>query len=56
VESLGKPSEGWRLRLYTVIFEADTRACRLFDQWLIALILLSVAVVIIDSLQSLFHL
>jgi voltage-gated potassium channel len=53
VESLGKPSEGWRLRLYTVIFEADTRAGRLFDQWLIALILLSVAVVIIDSLQSL---
>ena len=37
VESLGKPSAGWRLRLYTVIFEADTRAGRLFDKWLIAI-------------------
>jgi len=39
---LGKPPTGWRLRLYTVIFEADTRARRLFDQWLIALILTSI--------------
>ena len=23
---LGRPLAGWRLRLYTVIFEADTRA------------------------------
>ena len=52
VESLGKPSAGWRLRLYTVIFEADTRAGRLFDQWLIAIILVSVAVVVIDSVQG----
>ena len=49
---LGKPPTGWRLRLYTVIFEADTRAGRLFDKWLIALILLSVAVVVADSVQS----
>jgi len=35
-DSLGKPLSGWRLRLYTIIFEADTRAGRLFDQWLIA--------------------
>jgi len=33
-DDLGKPLAGWRLRLYTVIFEADTRAGRLFDQWL----------------------
>lgn len=39
---LGQPLTGWRLRLYTVIFEADTRAGRLFDQWLIALILTSI--------------
>ena len=52
-ESLGKPLAGWRLRLYTVIFEADTRAGRLFDQWLIAIILTSVAVVVIDSVQGL---
>jgi len=52
-ESLGKPPSGWRLRLYTVIFEADTRAGRLFDQWLIAVILASVLVVMLDSVQSL---
>lgn len=52
-ETLGKPLSGWRLRLYTVIFEADTRAGRLFDQWLIAVILLSVAIVIVDSVDGL---
>lgn len=49
---LGKPLTGWRLRLYTVIFEADTRGGRLFDQWLIALILTSIVVVVVDSVQS----
>ncbi len=44
---------GWRLRLYTIIFEADTRAGRLFDQILIVLILLSTAVVVADSTQTL---
>jgi voltage-gated potassium channel len=48
----GRPVEGWRLRLYIVIFEADTRAGRLFDLWLIALIVTSVFVVILDSVQS----
>lgn len=51
-DSLGKPLAGWRLRLYTVIFEADTRAGRLFDQLLIALILISILVVVFDSMQS----
>lgn len=51
-DSLGKPLAGWRLRLYTVIFEADTRAGRLFDQLLIALILISILVVVVDSMQS----
>lgn len=46
---LGKPLSGWRLGLYTLIFEADTRAGRLFDQWLIAVILSSVALVIASS-------
>ncbi len=50
--NLGKPLTGWRLRLYTIIFEADTRAGRLFDQWLIALILMSVLVVVVESVQS----
>ena len=52
-DSLGKPLTGWRLRLYTIIFEADTRAGRLFDQWLIAVILASVLVVVLDSVQKL---
>ncbi len=51
-EVLGKPLSGWRLQVYTVIFEADTRAGRLFDQLLIAVILTSVAVVAADSVHS----
>jgi voltage-gated potassium channel len=50
---LGKPLAGWRLKLYTIVFEADTRSGRLFDQWLIVAILSSVAVVVADSVQSL---
>lgn len=49
---LGKPLAGWRLRLYTIIFEADTRAGRWFDQALIAVILASVAVVMADSVHD----
>lgn len=52
-ERLGKPLQGWRLRLYTIIFEADTRAGQLFDRWLIALILFSLAVVVGDSVDVL---
>lgn len=47
-----KPLTGWRLRWYTVIFEADTRAGRLFDQALIGIILLSIVVVMADSVQA----
>mgnify|MGYP003350750528 CR=1 FL=1 len=49
---LGRPQAGWRLRLYTIIFEAETRAGRAFDLALIALILASVAVVVLDSVES----
>jgi voltage-gated potassium channel len=52
-EGFGRPEGGWRLRLYTIIFESDTRAGRLFDQWLIVAILVSVAVVIADSVHAL---
>ncbi|MFX4850187.1 hypothetical protein ABTB67_18785, partial [Acinetobacter baumannii] len=45
--------QGWRLRLYTIIFEADTRAGRWFDVALIVLILASVAVVVADSVPAL---
>ena len=48
----GRPAGSWRLRLYTIIFEADTRAGRLFDLLLIATVLASVLVVILDSVQS----
>jgi len=50
---LGRPLAGWRLKLFTVIFESDTRAGRLFDVALIVLILLSVLAVILDSLPAL---
>ena len=49
----GRPAGGWRLALYKVIFESDTRAGRAFDLALIWLILLSVAVVMLDSFESL---
>jgi len=48
----GRPAAGWRLQLYTVIFEADTRAGRLFDLALVAVILASVLVVVLDSMAS----
>ncbi|MFT3859166.1 MAG: ion transporter [Aquabacterium sp.] len=50
-KNLGKPLSGWRLRLYTIIFEADTRAGKLFDEAVLVLILLSVAVVMLDSVE-----
>lgn len=49
----GRPQTGWRLRLYTVIFESDTPAGRLFDIGLIVLILASVLAVVLDSLPGL---
>lgn len=49
---LGKPERGWREQLFVIIFEADTRAGRLFDFSLIAAIVLSVLVVMLDSIQS----
>lgn len=51
-DMLGKPLTGWRLKVYTIIFEADTRAGRLFDKALIAIILVSIAVVVGDSVQG----
>ena len=45
-------------KLFIIIFEADTRAGQLFDKTLIYLILLSLVVVVIDSIESIsskFH-
>ena len=41
-----------RERLFTIIFEADTRAGRRFDQWLLSGVLLSVLVVVLDSVEG----
>ncbi|MFT3801553.1 MAG: ion transporter [Burkholderiaceae bacterium] len=46
------PAGGWRLRLHRIIFEAETPAGRAFDLALVALILLSVAIVVLDSIDS----
>ncbi len=48
--SFGKPQgDGLRRHLYTIIFEADTRAGRHFDVLLVGTILLSIAVVLLGS-------
>lgn len=51
-EEQSRPAEGWRRRLYVVIFEADTRAGRLFDVSVIAAILASILVVMLDSVAT----
>ncbi len=43
---------GWRLKLYVVIFEADTTAGKVFDVGLIFVILASVAVVMAESIEN----
>lgn len=48
------PNESpWRHRLHTVIFESDTRAGKAFDVTLLVLILASITVVVLDSVESL---
>src|SRR6059058_2146833 len=49
----GRPAAGWRLRLYEIVFESETTAGRAFDQALVVAIVLSVAVVVADSVPSL---
>lgn len=45
-------SSGWRQRLHTIIFEADTPAGKTFDVLLLVAIFASVFVVVIDSVES----
>lgn len=47
-----KPDQPWRARLHEVIFEADTPAGRAFDVALIWAILISVAAVMLESIQD----
>lgn len=51
--SYGKPAHGLRRRMYDVIFEADTPAGRRFDILLVIAILLSILVVVLDSVPGL---
>ena len=41
-------------RMYTLIFTNETAAGRLFDKTLIALILLSLVIVVLDSVEQAF--
>jgi voltage-gated potassium channel len=47
----GRPERGWREKFYAVIFESDTKAGRAFDIALIVIILLSIAAVMLESVQ-----
>ncbi|WP_426190929.1 ion transporter [Massilia sp. DWR3-1-1] len=51
--TFGKPPDGWRRRLYNIIFEADTKAGRSFDIVLVGVIVLSILVVVLDSVPGL---
>jgi voltage-gated potassium channel len=48
----GIHADGWRRRLFVVIFESDTRAGRLFDIVLLWAIVISVLVVMLDSVAG----
>jgi voltage-gated potassium channel len=48
---LGRPPGGWRRRLYEVIYESETPAGRAFDKAIVCAIVVSVAVVIFDSVE-----
>jgi len=51
---LGRPPDGWRARMFDVIFGTDTPAGRRFDIVLVILILLSILVVILDSVPAIY--
>lgn len=48
----GRPSGGWRLKAYKIIFEADTPAGVFFDMALLVAIVASVVVVMLDSVAG----
>ncbi|MGB9109715.1 MAG: ion transporter [Telluria sp.] len=52
-DSYGKPAAGLRRRMFDVIFEADTPAGRRFDIALVLVIMLSILVVVLDSVPGL---
>ncbi len=50
------PGNGLRHRIYTILFESDTHAGKFFDEVLIVSIMLSVIVVMLDSVSSIHEL
>jgi len=50
--SYGEPPPGLRRHIYRIVFEADTPAGRRFDILLVILIVMSIIVVILDSVPS----
>lgn len=50
----GCPAGGWRRRLFVIIFESDTPAGRAFDLALLAVIVASVAMVMVESVEDVF--
>ncbi len=48
----GPPPQPWRQRLHRVIWDSDTAAGRLFDKIVVAAILVSVGVVLLDSVRG----
>ncbi|PWF48299.1 ion transporter [Massilia glaciei] len=51
-KEFGKPQSGFRLHLYTIIFEADTKAGKRFDVAIVIAILLSISVVLAGSVPQ----
>jgi voltage-gated potassium channel len=49
---LGKPPQPWRRRMHEVIFESETPAGRVFDKVIVTAILVSVGIVIVDSVPA----
>jgi voltage-gated potassium channel len=49
---MNAPPSTWRDRLYVVVFQSDTTAGRRFDKALLLIILTSLLVVVIDSIES----
>ncbi|KAF1030498.1 MAG: Cyclic nucleotide-gated potassium channel [Pseudomonas sp.] len=45
-------SNNWRQRLYVMVFQSDTKAGRRFDSTLLLIILASLVIVILDSIQQ----
>lgn len=49
--STTKPKSMWRIKLHEIIYEADTPAGKFFDVFLLIIILLSIALVMLESVE-----